>query len=77
MSGTPRPRACGDCLRRAWLVASLAGHIDKAVDRAPGSRARELLALSDEELAEAMARSEASSFLEGARERDPSRMLAR
>jgi DNA processing protein len=76
MRDAARPRACGDCLRRAWLVASLAGHIDRAVDRAPGSRARELLALSDEELAEAMARSEASSFLEEARERDTSRMLA-
>jgi DNA processing protein len=72
----PRPRACGECLRRAWLVASLAGHIDKAVDRAPGSRARELLALSDQELAGAMARSHAASFLEQARERDPVRMLA-
>ncbi len=76
MSGAARPRACGDCLRRAWLVASLAGHIDKAVDRAPGSRARELLALSDEDLAEAMARSQAASFLERARERDPVAMLA-
>ncbi len=76
MSGSVRPWACGDCLRRAWLVAALAGHIDKAVDRTAGNRARELLALSDEELAKAMAPSEASSFLEAARERDPARMLA-
>jgi DNA processing protein len=71
-----RPRACGECLRRAWLVASLAGHIEKAVDKTPGNRARELLALPDEELAGALARSKASSFLQRARERDPERMLA-
>ena len=76
MSGSPRPRACGECLRRAWLVSSLAGHIDKAVDVTPGNRARELLALPDEELAEAMARSQAKSFLRRAAERDPVRMLA-
>ena len=76
MSGSPGPRACGECLRRAWLVSSLAGHIDKAVDVTPGNRARELLALSDEELAEAMARSQAKSFLRPAAERDPVRMLA-
>jgi DNA processing protein len=71
-----RPRACAECLRRAWLVASLAGHIETAIDRTPGNRARELLALSDEELARAMARSKAQSFLERAAERDPERMLA-
>ena len=76
MSGNARPRACGECLRRAWLVASLAGHIDKAVSDTAGNRARELLALSNEELAEAMARSQAKSFLVRARERDPVRMLA-
>jgi DNA processing protein len=76
VSGSARPRACGDCLRRAWLVAALAGHIDKAVDRTPGNRARELLALPDEALAEAMARSRARTFLQRAAERDPVRMLA-
>lgn len=76
MSGNTRPRACGECLRRAWLVASLAGHIDKAVSDTAGNRARELLALSNEELAEAMARSQAKSFLQRAKERDPVRMLA-
>jgi DNA processing protein len=71
-----RPRACGACLRRAWLVGSLAGHIEKAVDDTPGNRARELLALPDEQLARRLARSKASSFLERAAERDPERMLA-
>jgi DNA processing protein len=76
VSPDPRPRACGECLRRAWLVASLAGHIDKAVDNTAGNRARELLALPDEELALALARSRAKSFLRQAAERDPERMLA-
>jgi DNA processing protein len=76
VSAASRPRACGECLRRAWLIASLAGHIEKAVDKTPGNRARELLALPDEELAGALARSKASSFLQRARERDPERMLA-
>jgi DNA processing protein len=75
VSAGPRPRACGECLRRAWLVASLAGHIDKAVSDTPGNRARELLALPDEELAHALARSDAGSFLRRAAERDPKRML--
>jgi DNA processing protein len=76
MSGEGRPHACADCLRRAWLVGSLAGHIEKAVDRTPGNRARELLALPDEELARGLARSDAASFLQRAAERDPERMLA-
>jgi DNA processing protein len=72
----PRPRACGDCLRRAWLIGSLAGHIDVAVSDTPGNRAREVLALPDEDLARAMARSRAASFLEQAARRDPRALLA-
>ncbi len=75
MSAEPWPRACGECLRRAWLVASLAGHIDKAVSDTPGNRARELLALPDEELARALGRSRAESFLQRAAERGPDGML--
>jgi DNA processing protein len=76
MRGVVRPRACGECLRRAWLVGSLAGHIETAVSRQTGSRAREVLALPDADLARAMARSQASSFIERAAARDPERMLA-
>jgi DNA processing protein len=76
VSSEGRPRACAECLRRAWLVASLAGHIEKAVDKTPGNRARELLALPNEELAAALARSKGSSYLQRGRERDPGRMLA-
>ena len=69
------PAACADCLRRAWLIGDLAGHIETAVDRTrPGSRAHELLALPDEELARAMGRSRAGEFLERAGSRDPGRL---
>jgi DNA processing protein len=70
------PRACGDCLRRAWLVGSLAGHIEKAASREPGHRAHELLALSDEDLTGAIARSKADAFLARARGRLPERLRA-
>jgi DNA processing protein len=76
MTEPARPGACAACLRRAWLIGSLAGHIEKAVDRSPGSRAHEVLALPDERLAEAMARSSAGSFLQRAAERDPRRLLS-
>ena len=72
----PRPRACGPCLRRAWLVASLAGHIEKAVENTPGNRARELLALPDEDLAQGLAGSKGPSFLQAGTERNPERLLA-
>jgi DNA processing protein len=68
--------ACPDCLRRAWLIGSLAGFIDKAVDTTTGSRAHELLALPDEELARAMARSRADELLERSATRDPGRLRA-
>ncbi len=42
----------------------------------PGSRAREVLALPSEELARAMAPSQAASFIERAAARDPRRLLA-
>jgi DNA processing protein len=77
VSDAGHPRACGDCLRRAWLIGSLSGHIERAVDKSiPGRRAHELLALSNEDLAEAMARSAAREFLERASSRDPERLLA-
>ncbi len=73
---TAEPGACADCLRRAWLIGSLAGHIDTAVEDAPGTRAHELLALPDDELARAMARAQADEFLQRAAQRDPQRLRA-
>lgn len=76
MSESSGPRACPECLRRSWLIGSLLSYIDKAVDSSPGNRAQELLALRDDELAHALARSKAKSFLERAKARDPERMRA-
>jgi DNA processing protein len=76
MSAGGGPRACGDCLRRAWLVGSLSGYIETAVSDSPGSRAHEILALSDEDLARAMAGSRAGSFLTRAAGRDPGLLQA-
>jgi DNA processing protein len=76
VSASPRPRACSDCLRRAWLVGSLAGHIETAVEDGPGNRAREVLGLPDEDLARALARGEADSFIDRSASRDPEQMLA-
>jgi DNA processing protein len=70
------PRACADCLRRAWLIGSLASYIDKAVDNAAGSRAHELLALPAEKLARAMAPARADELLDRAAEADPERLRA-
>lgn len=75
MSERTSPRACTPCLRRAWLIGSLSGHIEIAVSNTPGHRAREVLGLPDGALAKAMARSQADSFLEQAERREPKRML--
>jgi DNA processing protein len=71
-----RPWACAGCLRRAWLVGSLAGHIDTAVDNTAGNRAPEILALPDEELARAMARSDGPTFVARAKSRQAEEMEA-
>jgi DNA processing protein len=76
VTSAERPRACAECLRRSWLIGSLVGHIDKAVDTTPGNRAHELLALSNEDLARAMARSQAGAFLDRAASRDAGQMRA-
>jgi len=70
------PRACAQCLRRAWLIGSLAGHIENAVEDTPGSRSHELLALPNEKLARALAGSRAKEYLERAAAREPARMRA-
>lgn len=49
------PSACPDCLRRSRLLAHLAPYIEKVATGAPGSRSPELLRLSNEDLAEAVA----------------------
>ncbi|HEX3609722.1 MAG TPA: DNA-processing protein DprA [Solirubrobacterales bacterium] len=49
------PHACTDCLRRSRLLAHLAPYIEKVATGAVGSRSPELLRLSNELLAEAVA----------------------
>ncbi|HEY2334124.1 MAG TPA: DNA-processing protein DprA [Solirubrobacterales bacterium] len=49
------PRACPDCLRRSRLLAHLAPYIERVATGAPGSRSPELLRLSSESLAAAVA----------------------
>ncbi len=49
------PSACPDCLRRSRLLAHLAPYIEKVATGAPGSRSPELLRLSNQDLAAAVA----------------------
>ncbi len=49
------PSACPECLRRSRLLAHLAPYIEKIATGAPGSRSPELLRLSNEDLADAVA----------------------
>ena len=71
-----QPEACPKCLRRAWLVGALAGHIEMAVEDSAGNRAHELLALDDQALARAMAGSRSVEFLERAEARDAGSLRA-
>ncbi len=49
------PSACPDCLRRSRLLAHLAPYIERVATGEPGSRSPELLRLSNEDLAAAVA----------------------
>jgi DNA processing protein len=68
------PRACDECLRRAWLVESLSPSIERTVGEGPPSRSRELLALPDDQLSAAVAPRQPELFVERSRERDPARL---
>ena len=54
---------CDPCLRRAWLLARLAPHIERAATGEPGRRSPELLALDDERLARAVGGSHAGDLI--------------
>lgn len=56
--------ACDACLRRAWLVAELAGAIQLAADRRD-NRLRQVLALPDEHLIAALGGARRAEFLRG------------
>jgi DNA processing protein len=49
------PRACPDCLRRAWLLALLGPYVERTATGEPGSRSPELLRLANEHLVEVVA----------------------
>lgn len=68
------PRACPECLRRAWLVGALSPAIERALEDRPAARARELLALGDAELGAAVADADSESILDRARARDAARL---
>jgi DNA processing protein len=61
--------ACEPCLARNWLLGRLAGHIERETMNAPSRRARDLLALDDRELVEAVAPGRADTLRAGAREK--------
>lgn len=71
---SPRPaagEACNACLRRSWLIGSLAAEIERAASERPAHRTRRLLALEDSEIAAAVAGRGAESVARSAAERDP------
>jgi DNA processing protein len=59
--------ACNSCLARNWLLGRLAGNIERQTMNAPGRRARELLALDDRELVEAVAPGRAEKLVDESR----------
>ncbi|HET7120128.1 MAG TPA: DNA-processing protein DprA [Solirubrobacterales bacterium] len=59
----PEPRSCPDCLRRAWLLATLAPYIEKIATGEAGSRSPELLRLANEDLVEVAAPKVAAQLL--------------
>jgi DNA processing protein len=71
------PGACDRCLRRAWLLEVLAPYIDRTATGDPGSRTRELLGLSNEDLARAVAPTDAAVALDAVRALGGSELRAR
>lgn len=57
------PRACPACLRRAWLLSLLGPYVERIATGEPGSRAPELLRLSNEDLVEVAAPKVAGQLL--------------
>jgi DNA processing protein len=67
---------CDRCLRRSILLGMLAPFIEVAAADAPGKRTKELLALSDRDLAEAIAPHQADELLKTAHARDVGELRA-
>jgi DNA processing protein len=71
VSAPPEPMACAGCLRRPWLLAELAGHLDRA-----GARLPDLLELDDLDLLRAVAGQRAARLERRLARFDPSRARA-
>lgn len=69
--------ACDACLRRALLLGRLAPYIEHVTTREPGSRTRELLALSDTALVKAAAGHKADRLLAESAAADPNELRRR
>lgn len=67
------PRTCDACLRRTWLIAALADHIEHSHERRAGLP--ELLALSDDEMLAALAGARRSELVARRRAFAPARAL--
>jgi DNA processing protein len=70
--GVAPARACGACLGRGWLLATLSGHLDNV-----RARIGELLELSDAELIDAVAGDRAAAARDRLERFDPEPVLAR
>jgi DNA processing protein len=71
------PGACAECLRRVHLLGLLAPFLEKVTVDAPGKRSPQLLALSDPELARAVAGGKADGLLAEAAAAEPARLRER
>jgi DNA processing protein len=67
-------RACGDCLRRSWLLAALGPYVERVSTGDVGSRSPELLRLSNEDLVEVAAPKAAQQLLARIAARPESRL---
>jgi DNA processing protein len=75
VASTPEPSACDQCLRRAWLIAALAGHLEIAWRQWNGPSA--LLGLDDATLLEAVRAEKHDHVLAGYRRFDARAARAR
>ncbi|MDX6662405.1 MAG: processing protein [Solirubrobacterales bacterium] len=72
-----RPGACDDCLRRALFLRLLGPYIELVVADRRGARCAELLRLTDEDLARAVAPAKAGALLARRDRLDPARLRER
>jgi len=74
MTQATEVRACGDCLRRSWLLDRLGPFIEKSCANLPGSRTPDLLALGNLDLVDAVGGMKGGAILDDVREMSVSSM---